>query len=166
MNIPQNIKERTFKYSEAIGESVSFLMHSLFQNDNTECKRLYARRMKSLPNDVIISVDYGTDWKGYFAFMFPLKTAFQMCETLVPGIDNSYFDADHFDILGEFANMVSGNVMTKLQLLDHGMYLKTPELKSFHDILKDEKESYMFSMNFNLNPGKIGVLFTVKKDSI
>lgn len=166
MNIPQDVIKRTVDYSEALSTSVSFLLESLFKLEGTDSKRLYSKRLKSLPNDVIISVDYGTDWKGYFAFMFPIKTAFDFCEYLVPGIDNSYFDENHFDILGEFANMISGNAMTKLQLVDHGLYLKPPEIKSFHDILKDEKDCYMFSMNYSLNPGKFGLLFAVRKESV
>jgi len=155
--------ERAMLYYQNISESAAFVFTSLV-NSEPKQKKIFNRRLASLPNDIIIRFDFEADIAGYFAYFFSLKNALSICERLVPGIDNSYFDADHLDILGELGNMISGNTLSKLVSVSSEIRLEPPRLTAFHEILSDERGHHSYSSNFDVELGKMGVLLAIKKD--
>jgi CheY-specific phosphatase CheX len=122
------------------------------------------KRITSLPNDIIITIDFNADEIGYFSFFLSLKTAFEICRILVGGIENQFFDQDHLDIIGERDNIIAGNAIGKLKDVDNSIRLSTPYLSAFHKILASEKLFWIFSCNFNVEIGRFGVLLAIKKE--
>jgi CheY-specific phosphatase CheX len=157
------VHERAIEYYKNISESASFIFSSLVQTDLKQ-KKIFQRRLASLPNDIIISFEFEADIKGYFAYFFSIKNAFAICDRLVPGINNSYFDTDHLDILGELGNMISGNTLSKLVSVSADIRLEPPKLVAFHEILSKEKKHIHFSSNFEIELGKMGVLLAIEQD--
>jgi CheY-specific phosphatase CheX len=155
------IHDRAFVYYTNIAESAAFVFSSLVKSDLKQ-KKLFQRRLSSLPNDIIIKFDFEADIAGYFAFFFSLKNAFSICERLVPGIDNTFFDEMHLDILGELGNMISGNTLSRLVSVSSDIHLEPPRLTAFHEILSAEKGYYSFSSNFDIELGKMGVLLAIR----
>lgn len=162
MEIPAHISNKSREYLTNISESVAFVLRSLIQVEAAP-RKIYNRRLSSLPNDLIISIDYSADLIGYFSFFFSLKTAFEICNRLMPGINNEYFDNEHLDIIGEVGNMIAGNTMGKLKSISTTVDLSTPYLSGFHKILASEKLFWVFSCNYEIEIGKLGVLFAIKK---
>ena len=156
------VHERAMEYYKNISDSAAFVLTSLIETDLRQ-KKVFQRRLASLPNDIIIRFDFEADMAGYFAFFFSLKNALTICKKLVPSIDNTYFDSDHLDILGEIGNMISGNTLSKLVSLDATIRLDPPRLVAFHEILASEKSHYSYSSNFDIELGKMGVLLAIKQ---
>lgn len=163
MKIPEEIKCTASQYFNKTSESILFIFSSLL-SINLNKKRLYSKRLNSLPNDIIVTIDYRTDVSGFFSFFFSLNSAFNICEKLVPGIDNTNFSNEHLDILGEIGNMISGHTISQLQLLDEDFRMDTPRHNGFHNILASEKDFWHFSSNFDSEFGKIGLLLAIKKN--
>ena len=157
-----SLHERAMQYYRNIADSASFVFISLVQSDLRQ-KKVFQRRLTSLPNDIIIKFSFEADISGYFAFFFSLKNAFSICKKLVPTIDNSFFDTDHLDILGELGNMIAGNTLSKLVSVSAEIRLDPPELVAFHEILAEEKGYQTYSSNFDIELGKMGVLLSIKK---
>jgi CheY-specific phosphatase CheX len=155
------VHDLAMQYYRNIAESAAFVFTSLVQTDLRQ-KKVFQRRLASLPNDIIIKFDFEADFPGYFAFFFSLKNAFAICGRLVPGIDNSFFDDTHLDILGEIGNMISGNTLSKLVSVQADIRLEPPRLVAFHEILSQEKGYHTYSSNFDIELGKMGVLLAVK----
>lgn len=163
MTTPVEVKELAQQYFSKASDSIGFIFKSLLQM-NVEQKRLYAKRLNSLPNDIIINIDYKSDeTTGFISFFFSLKIALKICEKLVPDIDNSAFSEEHLDILGEMGNMIAGNAISKFQLVDRDMRIKTPYHSGYFNILAAEKEHWIFSSNYECTEGKIGILLAQKK---
>jgi CheY-specific phosphatase CheX len=156
------VHELAMQYYRNIADSAAFIFTSLVQTDLKQ-KKVFQRRLASLPNDIIIKFDFEADFPGYFAFFFSLKNAYAICERLVPGIDNSFFDENHLDILGEIGNMISGNTLSKLVSVRADIRLEPPRLVAFHEILSQEKGFLTYSSNFDIELGKMGVLLAVKR---
>lgn len=156
------VHDRAMVYYKNISDSAAFVFTSLIQTDLRQ-KKVFQRRLNSLPNDIIIRFDFEADIAGYFAFFFSQKNAMAICEKLVPGIDNTYFDSDHLDILGELGNMISGNTLSKLVSVDATIRLDPPRLAAFHEILSSEKSHYSYSSNFDIELGKMGVLLAIRQ---
>ncbi|HEY1407126.1 MAG TPA: chemotaxis protein CheX [Spirochaetota bacterium] len=156
------IHERALLFYQNISESAAFVFTSLV-NSEPKQKKVFQRRLASLPNDIIIRFDFEADIAGYFAYFFSKKNALAICDKLVPGIDNTFFDADHLDILGELGNMISGNTLSKLVSVSSEIRLEPPRLAAFHEILSDERHHHSYSSNFEIELGKMGVLLAIKK---
>jgi CheY-specific phosphatase CheX len=157
----ENIHEKAMLYYKNIAESAAFVFTSLVQSDLKQ-KKIFNRRLASLPNDIIIRFDFEADIKGYFAFFFSLKNALAICDKLVPGIDPKFFGTDHLDILGEIGNMISGNTLSRLVSVNAEIRLDPPRLVAFHEILSTEKGHHSFSSNFDIELGKMGVLLAIE----
>jgi CheY-specific phosphatase CheX len=160
--LPPDIERKLKQYFSNINTSLQFIFKSLLDID-LEPRKLYRRRLATLPNDLIITIDYQADLIGYFSFLFSLKTAFEICSRLVTGIDNRYFDSDHLDIIGELGNMIAGNAMGRLKDIDVTIKLSAPYLSAFHTILASEKLFWTFSCNYDIDIGQLGILLAVKK---
>ncbi len=162
MKVPTEIKENAEKYFKTTLESTAFIFKSLLQLE-IKPKRLYAKRLNSLPRDMIISIDFKADKFGFFSFFFSIETAFYICQKLVPDMNSTVFSDDHLDILGELGNMISGNTLGKLQLVNKDLRLDTPELSPFHKILISESKYWHFSSNIDIDKGKMGILLCMEK---
>ena len=154
--------EKALQYYKNISDSAAFVFTSLVQTEPRQ-KKVFNRRLSSLPNDIIIRFDFEADIAGYFAFFFSLKNALAICERLVPGIDNAHFSSDHLDVLGEIGNMISGNTLSRLVSLDATISLDPPRLAAFHEILAAEKGHICYSSNFDIELGKMGVLLAIEE---
>jgi len=157
------IHNRAGEFYQDFSESAAFVFPSLVQEEPRQ-KKIFQRRLASLPNDIIIRFNFEADIKGYFAYFFSLKNALAICGKLVPGIDNSFFDADHLDILGELGNMISGNTLSKLVSVSANIHLDPPKLTAFHEILAEERQHLCYSSNFDVELGKMGVLLAIRQD--
>lgn len=157
------VHDRAVVYYNNIADSAAFVFSSLVKSDLKQ-KKLFQRRLASLPNDIIIKFDFEADMSGYFAFFFSLKNAFAICERLIPSIDNTFFDEMHLDILGEIGNMISGNTLSRLVSVSSDIHLEPPRLTAFHEILAAEKGYYSFSSNFDIELGKMGVLLAIREE--
>jgi CheY-specific phosphatase CheX len=160
--LPPEIDNKLKLYFSNISESILFIFKTLLHIDVSP-KKLYRKRLTSLPNDIIITIDFHADEIGYFSFFLSLKTAFEICRRLVDGIESHYFDQEHLDIIGEVGNMIAGNAIGKLKDVDNSIRLSTPYLSAFHKILASEKLFWTFSCNFNIEIGHLGVLLAIKK---
>ncbi len=160
--LPVAIDNQLKLYFSNISESILFIFKTLLHIDVSPIK-LYRKRLTSLPNDIIITIDFNADEIGYFSFFLSLKTAFEICRRLVEGIESRYFDREHLDIIGEVGNMIAGNAIGKLKDVDNSIKLSTPYLSAFHKILASEKLFWTFSCNFNIEIGRLGVLLAIKK---
>jgi CheY-specific phosphatase CheX len=160
--LPIEIDNQLKLYFSNISESILFIFKTLLHIDVSP-KKLYRKRLTSLPNDIIITIDFNADEIGYFSFFLSLKTAFEICSRLVVGIESRYFDQEHLDIIGEVGNMIAGNAIGKLKDVDNSIRLSTPYLSAFHKILASEKLFWTFSCNFNIEIGRLGILLEIKK---
>jgi len=158
----KRIEEKARLYFQNISESLYFVLKSLLGMEALP-RKLYHRRLNTLPRDIIIAIDFSADVQGYFAFFLSLKTSFEICSRLMPGIDNTYFDKDHLDILGELGNIISGNAIGKLQSIDSEVKLSAPYLSAFHKVLAAEKLFHSYSANFDIEVGQMGVLLSIGK---
>jgi CheY-specific phosphatase CheX len=156
------LHDRAIIYYNNIADSASFVFSSLVKSDLKQ-KKLFQRRLSTLPNDIIIKFDFEADIKGYFAFFFSIKNAFAICQRLMPSIDNTFFDEMHLDILGELGNMISGNTLSRLVSVHSEIRLEPPRLSAFHEILASEKGYHSYSSNFDIELGKMGVLLAIKE---
>ena len=154
--------EKALQYYKNISDSAAFVFTSLVQTEPRQ-KKVFNRRLSSLPNDIIIRFDFEADISGYFAFFFSLKNALAICDRLVPGIDNKHFSNDHLDVLGEIGNMISGHTLSRLVSLDATISLEPPRLAAFHEILAAEKGHLCYSSNFDIELGKMGVLLAIEE---
>lgn len=162
VEIPPNIDEKAHLYFQNIADSISFVFKSLL-SINVRQKKLYARRLHTLPKDIIIRINYHADLRGYFAYFISLDTCFEICGRLVPNMDRLFFDSEHLDLIGELGNMISGNTIGKLQSVDADINLTAPSLAGFHEILSAERSHWIFSSNFDADVGKLGVLLGIEK---
>jgi CheY-specific phosphatase CheX len=160
--LPRETEKKIKLYFSNISESILFIFKTLL-NIDVSPKKLYRKRLTSLPNDIIITIDFNADEIGYFSFFLSLKTAFEICRRLVGGIESQFFDQDHLDIIGELGNMIAGNAIGRLKDVDNSIRLSTPYLSAFHKILASEKLFWTFSCNFNVEIGRLGVLLAIKK---
>jgi len=161
--IPLIIEKKSKLYFQNVSDSVVFIFKTLLGIDATP-KKLFRRRLTSLPNDIIIKLDFAADLTGHFAFFLSLKTAFEICNRLVPGIGYQYFDKDHLDVIGEMGNMISGNAIGRLQNIDSAIDLSIPSMTAFHTILESESRYWSFSGNFDVDIGQVGILLAIRKD--
>ncbi|TAL37625.1 MAG: hypothetical protein EPN93_05575 [Spirochaetes bacterium] len=156
------VEEKGKLYFQNIAETISSVFRSLLTTE-ARPKKIFARRLASLPNDIIIKIDYSADLTGYFAYFISLKTAFAVCSKLVPGISQDFFDGEHLDILGEVGNMIAGNTIGRLQNISAEISLSPPELAGFHEILATERLHDFYSSNFEIEEGTMGVLLAIAK---
>ncbi|HRX15307.1 MAG: chemotaxis protein CheX [Spirochaetes bacterium] len=164
MKTPDEVKDLACQYFEKASDSIAFIFKSLL-GLSVEPKRLYAKRLNSLPNDIIINIDYRSgETEGFISFFFSLKIAMHICEKLVPSVDTTSFSEDHLDILGEMGNMISGNAISKFQLINQDMRIQTPYHSGYFNILAAEKTHWIFSSNYECDLGKVGILLAQKKD--
>ncbi|MDA3900965.1 MAG: chemotaxis protein CheX [Spirochaetes bacterium] len=164
MKAPVEVKNLAGQYFDKASDSIAFIFKSLMQL-NVEPKRLYAKRLNSLPNDIIINIDYKSgETTGFISFFFSIKIALHICGKLVPNIDNSSFSDEHLDILGEMGNMIAGNAISKFQLINQDMRIQTPYHSGYFNILAAEKEYWIFSSNYECDSGKVGILLAQKKE--
>ncbi len=164
MTDSSGIDEKAKLYFQNISESISFVFRSLLAIE-ARPRKLFHRRLSTLPKDIIITIDFTTDLQGYFAFFLSLKTSLEICSRLMPGIDNTFFDKDHLDILGELGNIITGNTIGKLQSIDSEIKLSAPYLSAFHKVLAAEKLFHTYSANFEIEVGQLGVLLSIEKRS-
>ncbi len=157
------VEEKGKLYFQNIADTISTVFRSLLTTE-ARPKKVFGRRLSTLPNDIIIKIEYSADLKGYFAYFISLKTAFAVCAKLVPGIAQDYFDSDHLDILGEVGNMIAGNTIGRLQDISADISLSPPELAGFHEILASERDHRFYSSNFDLEEGTMGVLLAIAKE--
>ena len=70
--------EKALQYYKNISDSAAFVFTSLVQSEPRQ-KKVFNRRLSSLPNDIIIRFNFEADISGYFAFFFSLKNALAIC---------------------------------------------------------------------------------------
>jgi hypothetical protein len=79
----KDLKEKASLYLDNIADASAFVFEKLLHID-VKPRQVFNRRLATLPNDIIISFNYRTNIEGYISFFFSLKTAFMICERLVP----------------------------------------------------------------------------------
>ncbi len=160
--LTSEMDRRAQEYFDNVSQAVVFVFKSLL-NIEAEQKKKYSRRLSSLPNDIIITLDFKADMKGFFAFFLSLKTALEICARLSPELGRQYFEKEHLDVIGEIGNLISGNAIGRLKSVNSYVNLSTPHLSGFHEILTSEKSHWIYSCNYNIEVGQMGILMAVAK---
>ncbi len=75
-------------------------------------------------HDVVVRVDMSGSADGYVLYSLGLGTVKKIAEALVPGISEEDLDRDYKDIIGEVANMITGNAANVL--CGGGLDISTP----------------------------------------
>ena len=83
-------------------------------------------------NDVIIMVEIEGDAAGYVLYSFSFYTVTKIAEALVPGLSEEQVMSEYKDIVGELANMITGNAMNVLS--KSGLDISTPVVMHRRDL--------------------------------
>lgn len=83
-------------------------------------------------HDVVIRVDMSGRANGYVLYSLGFATIRKIAEVLVPGISEEDLNNEYKDIMGELANMITGNAANVLS--DGGLEISTPVVLHKDDI--------------------------------
>jgi chemotaxis protein CheX len=75
-------------------------------------------------HDVIINIEINGAMTGFVLYSFGFHTVNKIAEALVPGLNEDAIKQEYKDIIGEVANMITGNAVT--MLTDKDIVLSTP----------------------------------------
>ncbi|MDY6967383.1 MAG: chemotaxis protein CheX [Spirochaetota bacterium] len=102
---------------------------------NVDIRRGKAK-VTSVPNpinDVIIMVEIEGNATGYVLYSFSFFTITKIAEALMPGLSEEQIMDEYKDIVGELANMITGNAMNLLS--KSGLDISTPVVMHRNDLV-------------------------------
>ncbi|MCU0822272.1 MAG: chemotaxis protein CheX [Spirochaetes bacterium] len=83
-------------------------------------------------HDVVIRVEMSGRANGYVLYSLGFATIKKIVESMVPGISEDDLNSEYKDIMGEFANMITGNAASVLS--GGGLEISTPVILHRNDI--------------------------------
>ncbi len=86
-------------------------------------------KIVSLPkptHDVVIKVDITGNASGFVIYSLGFYTVNKIAEVLVPGLSEEQIQSEYKDIMGEIANMITGNALNVLA--NTGLDISTPRV--------------------------------------
>lgn len=107
------------------------VFNSLLKVDLKKGKTVLADEPKPA-HDVVIRVDMKGKANGYVLYSLGFKTVNKIAEALMPGITKDQIKSEYRDILGELANMITGNAVSVLP--SGALEISTPTVMHKSDI--------------------------------
>ena len=84
-------------------------------------------------HEVVINIELDGEVKGYVVYSLGFHTITKIAEVLVPGLTDEQIKVEYKDILGEIANMITGNALTILE--GKNIDLSTPVVMDKSDFI-------------------------------
>ncbi|MDY6969315.1 MAG: chemotaxis protein CheX [Spirochaetota bacterium] len=113
-------------------------------------------------NDVIINIDFSGDLNGFVIYNMGFNTVHKIAEALVPGLSEDQVEDEYKDIIGEMANMITGNAIN--QLAENGISISTPVIMDREDFMLNRFRNYLIlSINFYSPFGQIEIIIATKQ---
>jgi CheY-specific phosphatase CheX len=160
VRIPDGLEKRAREYYGCIAASVSDVFGS-YLGVEAEPGRLFSRRLGLLPGEVIITVEFTADVRGYIGFFLGEGMVFDICSRLSPDLGNAFIGPDHLDVVRELANIIAGNTLGRIDAPVDYADLAPPELSAFYKITAVEKNAWSFSAMIGTGVGDMGILIGI-----
>lgn len=162
VRIPDGLEKRARDYYGFITASVTDVFGT-YIGVETEPGRLFSRKLSLLPGDIIITIEFMADVRGYIGFFLSEGMVFDICDRLSPGLGNVFIGPDHLDVVRELANIVAGNTLGRIDPPVDYADLAPPELSAFYRITALEKSSWSFSAVIGTGIGDMGILIGIMR---
>ncbi|MDY6933155.1 MAG: chemotaxis protein CheX [Spirochaetota bacterium] len=77
-------------------------------------------------HDVAIMIGITGDIHGVVIYSLGYSMVYKIADILAPGLSKEQIDVEYKDIIGELANMITGNAMNLFSNIDKGVEVTTP----------------------------------------
>ncbi len=109
---------------------------------------------------IIIGITGGI--QGMVVYSLPLSMVYKISEILVPGLSKEQIDAEYKDIMGELANMITGNAMNLFMDLDEEVEVTTPTVINGQDFTVTHLQQTTLGLNFYSSIGTLEMNVALK----
>lgn len=129
---------------------------------NAELKRGKVHTIDTIDpsHEVIINIEIRGEVNGYVLYSMSFHTIKKIAEVLVPGLNEDQIKQEYKDIVGEVANMITGNAVS--HLTDKDIELSTPVVMDKRDFTITGLRKYIalaIKMYSPMGPLEICVVF-------
>lgn len=134
-----NIIDPEWLYVNSFQVGAIMVFNTLFDValENGEMKTL---KIPEPRHDIVIKIDIKGNISGYVIYSFGFTLASRIAEALVPGISEEDVRNEYRDIMGELANMLTGNSLNVLS--KSGLDISTPLVMHRDELEKPGSSKY------------------------
>ncbi len=109
---------------------------------------------------IIIGITGGV--QGMVIYSMPLSMVYKIADILAPGLSKEQIDAEYKDIMGELANMITGNAMNLFTNLKDGVEVTTPTVINGKEFTVTALQQTTLGINFYTPMGTLEMNVSLK----
>ena len=109
---------------------------------------------------IIIGITGGI--QGMVVYSMPLTMVYKIADILAPGLSKEQIDVEYKDIMGELANMITGNAMNLFTDMEEQVEVTTPTVISGKEFTVTHLQQTTLGLNFYSPMGSLEMNVALK----
>ncbi len=124
--------------------------------------KLIVKKNPDPSHEVAIIIGITGGISGMVVYSMPLNMVYKIADILAPGLSKDQIDVEYKDIMGELANMITGNAMNLFTNVGQGVEVTTPTVINGKDFTVTALQQTTLGLNFYTPMGTLEMNVALK----
>ena len=124
--------------------------------------KLVVKKQPVPSHEVAIILGISGGIQGVVVYSVSMNMVYKIADILTPGLSKEQINAEYKDIMGEIANMVTGNAMNLFTTLDKEVHVTTPTVVNSKDFAIPGTQQTTLGINLYSPMGMLEVNVSLK----